>query len=128
MPPSPTSAAAAFAGRTRIGSASAAFINASIAATTAPAHRRAAARRFLRREGLLDRLRETRIAFERHVVAREVAALVRGDRGARGHADRGGHEGPEQQFHEGSLRRASTSPPSVSPASPANPPCPLPPT
>src|SRR5260221_13468558 len=110
MPISPTSAAPARAGTTRIGSASAARISAasaptragapalgdeacpgnpppggrgegkgwSVAATSASADARAAARRFLGGEGLLDRLRRSRIGLEGHVFAREVAALVRG--------------------------------------------------
>src|SRR5690242_19434544 len=90
-PTSPTAAAPAFAGNARIGNANAARISAlapSIAPTAAAADGRAAARRFLRRVGLLERLRRAGIAVERHVLAGEIAALVGSDIRAGGESQR----------------------------------------
>src|SRR3954468_11820259 len=94
MPTSPTSAAPAFMGIAAMGSARAAVINVRnapspppspkgegvlVAATPAPANRSTAACRFLRRICFLDRPHRARVRIERHVVAREVTALVRSD-------------------------------------------------
>src|SRR5687768_14412569 len=107
MPTSPTSAAPAFAGTTRIGSASAACINSLIAATTAAADRRAAARGLLGREGLLHRLGDAGGGLERHLGAREVAALVRRHASAAGGEAGGAGGRGDQGFLHCSFRSSS---------------------
>src|SRR6185437_4525604 len=116
----PTSAAPARAATARMGSASAACISApsaplrvvrsspgSVAATAASADGGAAARRLLRIERLVEGAGGAGIGAQRHVRAREVAALVGRDGGA-------GRERGEQRQGRGALHAGSFSSPSIS--------------